>query len=201
MPDSPLVVAVREGDLERAGQLLDEGCDVHGSGEQEWPALNYAAGRGDVAMLRLLLEHGADVFRTGLDKRTPYEIALAANRVEACEVLREAEERSAGERPPSSRRWQQRPYCRAYPLATLREFSGWDRQSDRDLSGDTVVFVHQDFSVTRSMWHGEDVLLDRAGDGWKQFCRQTLQFRVPHDFDLLPEAESGAQAGDPPVVR
>src|SRR6266850_1878867 len=44
-----------------------------------------------------------------------------------------------------------------------------------------IVYVHQDFTVTRSMWHGEDVLLNEVTPAWRAFCETTLGFEIPED--------------------
>lgn len=198
-----LIEAVKEGDLSRARQLLDDGVDVNGHGdEQEWTALNYASGRGDADMVRLLVERGANVFNVGKDVRTPYEIALAAGHVEVAQFLREVEEEVDSVKAKTSSRKVPK-YCKAYYLRDLRQFPGW-----RDVSislgdettgaraaggecsalpGDEIVFIHTDFRVTRLMWHDEDVLFDRVTPEWKTFCVETLKFRVPDDLEYVAQ--------------
>ena len=43
------------------------------------------------------------------------------------------------------------------------------------------MYVHQDLTVTRSMWHGEDVLLNEVTPAWRAFCETTLRFEIPED--------------------
>src|SRR5262249_58866336 len=78
--DQALFEAARGGDLETAERLLESGADVNQGDEQGWTPLNFASGRGNLAMVKLLIEKGADPFKTGRDNRTPYTIALAAGR-------------------------------------------------------------------------------------------------------------------------
>lgn len=66
-------------------------------------------------MCKLLVESGADIFKMGRDKRTPYTVALAAGRVSVVKYLKEAEENYMGEKPQRS----QRKYCKAYLLSQL----------------------------------------------------------------------------------
>jgi chemotaxis protein methyltransferase CheR len=54
------------------------------------------------------------------------------------------------------------------------------------------VFLHLDYSVTRSPLHGEAVIFTSSGPPWEAFCAGTLAFAVPNDIDLL--ADSGAPA-------
>ncbi|MFD0385167.1 hypothetical protein ACFQ2B_31805 [Streptomyces stramineus] len=49
-----------------------------------------------------------------------------------------------------------------------------------------MLYLHHDLTVTRSLWHGEDVVFDAVTPEWERFCRETLAFAVPDDFDLMP---------------
>jgi len=193
MSNTQLIEAVVSGNTTEVERMVKDGHDVNQHGtEQEWTALNYAAGKGNLEMLHLLLGAGADPFLTGRDKRTPYMIALAAGQVDACRILRTAEEKAGGDKDcVSSRAHENRRYCKAYELRNLRNFPGWSEQSgDADdaepLTDDSVVFVHQDLTVTRSMWHDQDVIFSTQEPNWEEFCTNVLKFKVPHDFDLVP---------------
>jgi len=48
-----------------------------------------------------------------------------------------------------------------------------------------VVFLHGDYSVTRSIWSNEDVVFDKVTEDWKNFCKSELRFAVPDDLDLI----------------
>lgn len=191
-----LIETVKEGNVEKAGELLDKGADVHQRDEQGWTPLNWAAGQGDADMVRLLLDRDADVTLTGRDNRTPLMIAKAAERKEVVEILTQAEkERGVWEDPRETR-----PYCKAYYLRDLRKFSSWseeavssngdpggadapgDEEDATELTDDSIVYVHQDFTVTRSMWHGEDVVFDDVTPEWRQFCEEELEFAIPEDL-------------------
>jgi hypothetical protein len=162
MSDRPLIQAVKQSDYEQAAALLDRGHDVHERGEGEWPALNFAASRGDLRMVELLIERGADVFLRGADGRTPYKIAIAASHPDVARRLRTQEEAVGGDRDRiSSREWETRPYCKAYPLEEVRQYPLWTELAGTSLgegspaadSGsapeDNLVFIHEDYSVTR----------------------------------------------------
>jgi hypothetical protein len=111
-------------------------------------------------------------------------IALAAARIEAAQLLRDAEARAGG---AHHQRQQLRQYCKAYYLKDLRRFSGWSESGDVDyIPDDDVVFLHQDLTVTVSMWHNENVLFTQKTPEWENFCVEVLQFQVPDDFDLIP---------------
>jgi uncharacterized protein len=202
MANTPLIEAVKAGDEEEVARLLSLGRDVNEKGnEMEWPPLNFAAGKGNLSLIRMLLDAGADAFQTGIDNRTPYLIALAAGHIEACRILRDAEEGAGGDtRQVSSRAYENRPYCKAYELRALRRFAHWteneidpnssgaaDDAGDggTDLKDDDVVYIHQNYVVTRSIWHDKEIIFDGVDERWKEFCRDSLDFKVPHDFDLV----------------
>ena len=179
-----LFEAVRTGTLEDVRQALSGGPtggpDLKARDDQGWSALDWAAGRGDARIVAELVDAGADPLATTTDQRTPYQIALAAGHREAALVLRDAED-AADPGGVRDRGW--RPYCKAYPIAELRRFPGWPEGTDVELA-----FVHDDLSVTASMWPGEDVLYDGASAEWARFCAEELGFRVPDEFDLVPDA-------------
>jgi ankyrin repeat protein len=148
-------------------------------------------------MVKLLVESGADVFTVGRDQRTPYMIALAAGQVSVVKYLRDVEEKAPGEKPLRP----QRKYCKAFHMSDLRKYPKWsDNQIDRNeknngdagaaFPDDDVVFLHQDFKVTRSAWHNEDVNFDTVDPGWEEFCVNSLKFKVPDDLDLLVPTNS-----------
>jgi hypothetical protein len=201
MSDVRLIEAVTSGDHGALKELLTAGADVNQQDEHGWTPLNWAAGRGDAEAVRQLLGHGADALKTGRDRRTPYMIALAAGHAEVVELLREAEDAVGG----GEGRRAERQYCKAYPLADLRRFSTWPAGAGGSggaagdgaeaSAGEEIVYLHQDFTVTQSIWHGEDVLFDQVTPEWKAFCTEVLKFAPPDDLDLIASAGS-AGGGD-----
>ena len=128
--------------------------------------------------MALLLARGADVTLTGRDNRTPLMIAKAAGRDEAARLLTEAEQqRGVWEDPRTTRE-----YCKAYYASDLQGFAGGAPAALLARASDDVVYVHQDFTVTQSMWHGEDVLVDVVTPEWRAFCEDTLGFALPADL-------------------
>lgn len=194
MSDSELIEAVKAGDQATAKTLIERGVDVNQQDEQGWTPLNFAAGRGDLPMAKLLVNKGAYPFKVGRDNRTPYLIALAAGHVEMVKFLRAVEGETAMGKANSLR--PDRKYCKAYRLKDLRGFPCWSEQSS-DSSGeagqakgaqlpdDKVVFIHQDFTVTGSAWHNENVIFDQVSESWRDFCATVLGFRAPTDLDLI----------------
>ena len=196
MSDLQLIDAVKTNHNASIEDLLASGADVNQQDEHGWTPLNWAAGKGQVAIVQLLLDRGADVFKVGRDQRTPYKIAMAAGHVDVVKLLEEAEKRS-GEGKSSQ---TVREYCKAYCLRDLRRFAGWresrinwKENSDagdaakrhQEFSDDDIVFVHRDFSVTQSMWHNENVIFNEAAPEWQSFCSDVLQFKAPDDLDLV----------------
>lgn len=194
-----LISAVKENDVEKVRELCAAGADVDQQDEHGWTPLNWASGQGDLELVRLLLDQGADVTRTGRDNRTALMIAKAAGREEVSKILIEAEqERGVWEDPRETR-----PYCKAYYLEDLRRFDAWseketavgggngdggaaatpdDDEDSGPLTDKSIVYLHQDFTVTRSMWHGEDVVFDEVTPDWRVFCEEELEFGIPEDL-------------------
>jgi hypothetical protein len=202
MSELNLIEEVKAGNAKAVEALIESGAEVNQQGEQGWTPLNFAAGRGDVDMIKLLVDKGADVFKTGRDLRTPYMIAIAAGNADAAKLLREIEDSSSAERPARTAR----EYCKAYHLGELRKFNGWseDRStgkvklqvSDKPHDGyndETIVYLHQDFSVTESMRRNERVIFSDVTPEWEEFCRNSLRFKVPDDFDLIAASGSAGR--------
>jgi hypothetical protein len=62
--------------------------------------------------------------------------------------------------------------------------------SATDLTDDAIVYVHDDHTVSRSIWQGEDVVFADVSPLWIDYCHDVLGFRIPDDFDLAPPAQS-----------
>lgn len=199
-----LIEAVKQDDLSAVKALLETKELIEQEDDYGWTALNWAAGKGQLEIVGLLLEHGADVFKTGRDQRSPYKTALAAGHVEVSRLLKEAEERvGANDSSLTSRE-----YCKAYYLKDLRQFPGWpanhqasSKEAPSAATGsngnngeaaledeEEVAFLHSDLTVTKSMWREVDVIFDQVTPEWKQFCENVLKFKVVEDLDLIAQA-------------
>lgn len=69
---TPLLIAVRAGQLAIAATLLEYGADVHARSKDGKPAIAFAVDAGDLAMVKVLLEGGAridDIDAAGTDLR------------------------------------------------------------------------------------------------------------------------------------
>lgn len=195
MSDLQLIDAVKTDQLAKVEEALNSGADIHEQDEQGWTALNWAAGKGNMDVVKLLLARGADVFRVGRDQRTPYKIALAAKHAEVARLLKETEDKANGTSGDSS----VKNYARAYLLRDLRKFSDWREEkinwketvpasengNSPELSDDDIVFLHQDFTVTHLIWPGENVIFNQVTPEWSSFCEQELKFKVPDALDLI----------------
>jgi hypothetical protein len=207
MNDTKLIDAVKVVDYSEVKRLIDAGADINQQDDQGWTPLNFAAGKGEAPLVRLLVENGADVFKVGRDSRTPYDIALAAGRVSVVKYLREVEDQFPEKKPPRP----ERKYCKAYYLRDLRGYPEWSESrinwkkrngadgDDNDNPNDPfqdekVVFIHQDFTVTESAWHNENVIFSQASSAWKEFCATTLKFKVPDDLDMIVPNEAENKA-------
>ena len=204
LTNTQLIEAVRNGEAARVKEMIESGSDIDEPGEQGWTPLNWAAGKGNLEMVTLLVQNGANVFKTGRDQRTPYMIALAAGHAEVVKFLRQAEDSSTAAEKPER---QVRIYCKAYHLKELRQFKDWtenrinwkaatdadDTTGEAEFTDDSIVFLHQDYIVTESIWANENVIFNNVTPEWRDFCTSVLGFAVPDDLDLIVAA--GAESG------
>ena len=202
LTNTPLIEAVKAGEVNTVKELIDGEADVNQPGEQGWTPLNWAAGKGNLELVTLLVEKGADVFKVGRDQRTPQMIALAAGRADVVRFLREAEDRAEGDKPARP----QRKYCKAYHVKDFRQFAGWsesrinwkksaDETGDKEFGDDDVVFLHEDYTVTQSIWSNENVIFNSVTAEWQDFCNTVLGFKVPDDLDLIVAASAAGSDG------
>ena len=191
MSQMELIEAIKSGNQKAVKELIDSGADLSQQDKQGWTPLNWAAGSGHLELVELLLQHGADPLAVGRDLRTPQMIALAGGHAEVVKRLRQAEAQSKnGDAEQSDRK-----YCTAYHLGELRRYASWKEKNEAEsLADNDVVFLHQDFTVTKSMWAGEDVIFDNVTEEWKGFCSTELRFIVPDSLDLIPQRAEAASS-------
>lgn len=82
-------------------------------------------------------------------------------------------------------------YCKAYPLAQLRQFTGWKEKAEnarrvsKEVNGDMVtvvreltdadyVYLQTDFTVTDGIFIDENVIFSDVTPEWIEFCRNVL---------------------------
>lgn len=184
MSDLKIIEAVKNGDTTALKTLLTARGDVNEQDEQGWTPLCWAAGRGDVEAVKLLLAQGADFTLMGRDLRTPRMIASVAQRGDVVRILTEVEKEAGVWR--DSRETQ--PYCKAYYLGDLRRFLGWSESrlnwqepageggGEEALMDGDIVYLHQDYTVTKSMWARESLIFNQVTPGWRQYCETELGF-------------------------
>lgn len=167
MSETKVIEAAKNEDRETLEKLLADGADVNEQDEHGWTPLNWAAG--------------------------------AADRKEVAEILTKKEQELGVWEDPR----ETQPYCKAYYLKDLRQYDHWsdiateptgtsDEEGEAEegeeeaqaqgAQDDDIVYVHQDFTVTESMWHGEDVIVDEVTPEWKEFCETKLEFAIPEDL-------------------
>ena len=187
MSQVELIEAIKSGNRTAVADMIEAGAEINQQDKQGWTPLNWAAGSGHIEIVELLLERGVDPLAVGRDLRTPQMIALAAGHAEIVKRLREAEAAARGGAAEQS----DRKYCTAYHVSDLRRYPSWTET--QQLGDEDVVFVHQDYTVTKSIWAGEDVIFDNVSDQWKDFCNNELRFTVPDSLDLIPKPAEAAQ--------
>ncbi|WP_367846311.1 ankyrin repeat domain-containing protein [Rhodoferax sp. WC2427] len=82
--ESPLMIAALEGELDICTQLIAKGADVNKTG---WAPLHYAATRGHLAVIRLLLENFAYIDAASPNGSTPLMMAAQYGTDEAVRLL------------------------------------------------------------------------------------------------------------------
>lgn len=178
MPALKLIEAVKTGDIAAIDALLADKGIVEEKDDYGWTALNWAAGKGDPDIIRRLLEANADIANAGRDNRTAYQIALAAAHLESARLLQQAGQRSGIKAAPAY------TYCKAYAVEELKRFPDAPLAL-LALDDGAMVFLHQDFSVTRSMTAGDAALFTDASEAWETFCTHQLGFCTPTDMDWV----------------
>jgi ankyrin repeat protein len=82
--ESPLMLAALRGDLAMARALIARDADVNKTG---WTPLHYAASRGHIPMIDLLLEHHAYIDAESPNRTTPLMMAAGYGSVQATRIL------------------------------------------------------------------------------------------------------------------
>ena len=82
--ESPLMLAALRGDLALARALIARDADVNKTG---WAPLHYAASRGQIPMIDLLLEHHAYIDAESPNRTTPLMMAAGYGSVQATRIL------------------------------------------------------------------------------------------------------------------
>ena len=110
MSQIELIEAIKSGNRASVAEMIESGAEINQQDKQGWTPLNWAAGSGQLEIVDLLLERGADPLAVGRDLRTPQMIALAAGHAEVVKRLRQAEADAKGGAVEES----DRKYCTAF---------------------------------------------------------------------------------------
>jgi hypothetical protein len=89
-------------------------------------------------------------------------------------------------------------YCKSYTLAELRRFPGWSagvQPEEQEMPDDKYVFLTDVFTVLLSPIDKENILFGEDSPEWRQFCTETLEFKIPEDLAFAyAEPEQGDAA-------
>jgi hypothetical protein len=118
-------------------------------------------------------------------------------------------------------------YCKAYYVKCFREYPNWSERevaglhaelleetngttdqsngggadhtatAPRPLSDDDVLFLHDNYHVTDSVFADEHVVFDAVTPEWRTFCESVLGFEIP-DYARAVAAEQQPSDGDRP---
>lgn len=87
-------------------------------------------------------------------------------------------------------------YCKAYPIARLREYSGWvenkenarkvkreiegvEIEAPRDLNEGDHLYLQENYVVTDGIFIDENIVFADVTPEWKEFSKNVLEFEVP----------------------
>ena len=84
--DNGLHYVVRWGDLSAAKALIDAGIDVNKGGDLGYTPLHVACMQGNVEMVQLLIDHGADIFALS-EGDSPFATARLGGHDHICNLL------------------------------------------------------------------------------------------------------------------
>lgn len=65
----------------------------------------------------------------------------------------------------------------------MQGFSQWQQMVGKQAFGlpdDSIVFLHEDFTLTTSATNGNNVILDTKTSEWENYCKDVLKFVVPN---------------------
>jgi len=96
-------MAVNSEDIQKVEELLRSDADVNQQDEYGWTALHQAAGKGNLDLVRMLVEKGADLLKADKEQRNAYAVALAAGRVDVAAYLQDVMKEITGERRQENR--------------------------------------------------------------------------------------------------
>ena len=67
-------------------------------------------------------------------------------------------------------------YCKAFHLKSLFGYQGPEKSVFLELNQpELVVFIHEDYTVTKSIYKDAEVILNAVSSDWRNFCESELQ--------------------------
>jgi ankyrin repeat protein len=84
--DNALHYAVRDNDLPAARALIEAGVDINKAGDLGYTPLHVASEEGNIAMVKLLVEKGANLFALS-EGYPPFTVARLAKQDHVCDLL------------------------------------------------------------------------------------------------------------------
>lgn len=97
-------------------------------------------------------------------------------------------------------------YCKAYLVSRFRAYPDWtenlaelrketkfedgeEREIPRtELLDDDVLYLQENYVVTDGVFKDQNVIFDEVTEAWKEFCRDSLEFRIPEYVTQASEA-------------
>jgi hypothetical protein len=87
-------------------------------------------------------------------------------------------------------------YCKAYPIARLREFKGWiekpqnTREEKQNIEGEEIsvprpltdsdfLYLQANFTITDGIFLDQNIIFDQVSPEWIEFCKTVLKFELP----------------------
>lgn len=104
-------------------------------------------------------------------------------------------------------------YCKAYPIEQLEAYPSWQEhaqpiekdtatddtsEDERELAG-KIVYLQENYVVTRGIYKDEGIIFDAVSDAWKQFCTEQLEFVLPKELYEDIELPDTNEASDKPA--
>ena len=88
-------------------------------------------------------------------------------------------------------------YCKAYYLKDMRKFNAWRENAEnardekkevngeeikekRTLTGDSIVYLQENYVVTDDVYKEENVLFEAVTPEWEEYCKNELKFEIPN---------------------
>ena len=72
-------------------------------------------------------------------------------------------------------------YCKAIYLGSIRSYleDRADSEFFRDSSDETVLYLHDNYMLTKSIDRDIDIVYSSTSDDWIEYCKSELAFKIP----------------------